>query len=568
MLQTLSIRNIVLIEQLDLTLDAGLIVLTGETGAGKSIVLDALGLVLGARGQARLLRHDTKQGTVAANFLIKDNSDLQAILEKHAITSHTGGNEDAILLRRVLYADGKSKAFVNDIPVSITLLRIIGEKLIEIHGQHDQRQLFEAATHRMLVDAYGKLNDEVDTVKKYYDSFIALQEQLDALECIHKEALREEEYLRFVQKELNTLQLQKGEERTLSEKRALLMHREKLCETIQTAQLELTDETDVVSALSSAQRIITRSPHTEAMSLQPIAEALERALAEVNEATGLLLEASQAIDSEDHSLETIQERLFALHDAARKYHIEVDELPEYLDTIEKKLASLEMQDNQKAALEKAYESAKKSYLASTEKLTKKRKTTAKTLEKALLAELAPLKMADTYFNVAIDILPEKEWSRSGVDRVRFLASTNPGMPPGELSKIASGGELSRFMLALKVVLAGVYSVPTLIFDEIDTGIGGAVADAVGRRLELLGNTAQVLVVTHQPQVAARGASHLRIQKMKKDGSTYTTVQMLTANQRIEELARMLAGEEITEEARAAAEKLLEHTSIEQTSVDA
>ena len=354
----------------------------------------------------------------------------------------------------------------------------------------------------------------------------------------------------------------------MSEKRALLMHREKLCETIQTAQLELTDETDVVSALSSAQRIITRSPHTEAMSLQPIAEALERALAEVNEATGLLLEASQAIDSEDHSLETIQERLFALHDAARKYHIEVDELPEYLDTIEKKLASLEMQDNQKAALEKAYESAKKSYLASTEKLTKKRKTTAKTLEKALLAELAPLKMADTYFNVAIDILPEKEWSRSGVDRVRFLASTNPGMPPGELSKIASGGELSRFMLALKVVLAGVYSVPTLIFDEIDTGIGGAVADAVGRRLELLGNTAQVLVVTHQPQVAARGASHLRIQKMKKDGSTYTTVQMLTANQRIEELARMLAGEEITEEARAAAEKLLEHTSIEQTSVDA
>ena len=193
MLQTLSIRNIVLIEQLDLTLDAGLIVLTGETGAGKSIVLDALGLVLGARGQARLLRHDTKQGTVAANFLIKDNSDLQAILEKHAITSHTGGNEDAILLRRVLYADGKSKAFVNDIPVSITLLRIIGEKLIEIHGQHDQRQLFEAATHRMLVDAYGKLNDEVDTVKKYYDSFIALQEQLDALECIHKEALREED---------------------------------------------------------------------------------------------------------------------------------------------------------------------------------------------------------------------------------------------------------------------------------------------------------------------------------------------------------------------------------------
>lgn len=554
MLHQLSIRNIVLIDTLDISLEPGLGVLTGETGAGKSILLDALGFVLGGRGNARLLRHGTPSGMVSASFDISGNDTAMAVLEGQGLEA----KDSQLILRRVIYPDGKSKAFINDIPVSINLLRQIGDTLVEVHGQHDQKGLLEPSTHRLMVDAYGQLSSQVESVQKAFDTYENAATQLNALKEERDNALKEEAYLRFVQQELETLAPVPGEEVVLAEKRSMLMNREKLVDTLRSVLNELKGSSPVVGSLQTAQRLLSRNNAVQSLNIQPIIEMLERASIEAAEAIAGLENASHALNEEGDSLETVEGRLFALKDAARKHRITVEELPQYKADIDRKLALLGEQEFRLGALEAELVTARERYEKLASHLTESRRKTAKTLEKMLVNELAPLRMEGACFNVAIDVLPEAQWSRDGVDKVRFLMSTNPGTPPDELIKIASGGELSRFMLALKVVLATVKSVPTLIFDEIDTGIGGAVADAVGKRLALLGKHLQVLVVTHQPQVAAYGTSHLHVKKHKQKDTTHTTVSLLSAAERKEELARMLSGATVTKEALTAAERLLEN----------
>lgn len=552
MLHHLSIRNIVLIRELDIALQPGLVVLTGETGAGKSILLDALGFCLGGRGNARLLRHGAEQGVVTATFDIVGNKTANTLLEAHGLEM-----SDTLLLRRVLYKDGKSRAFVNDTPVSVSYLRDMADTLIEIHGQHDQRGLLDTTTHRLIVDAFGQLENKVTEVNSAYDTYAHVQEELAALNGMVQNAEKEEQYLRHVQQELLQLAPQPGEEDALVEQRTSLMQREKLISTIGSALQELKGQHDVQAAIASAQRVLTRQAAPALPAYQEATEALERAHVEITEAMHQLQSLLGDADGYQATLERIQERLFTLREAARKYRVPVEELSAYLTTIQHKLSLLESHEERLKTLETALVESRGRYIAASDHLTTARKKTAIMLEAALVKELNPLKMEGACFNVAVDVLPETSWSRDGVDKIRFLVSTNPGTPPDELAKIASGGELSRFMLALKVVLAKVKFVPTLIFDEVDTGIGGAVADAVGKRLELLGKHAQVLVVTHQPQVAARGSQHLYIKKQQQDGQTFTSVTALTLEARKEELARMLSGAKITKEALAAAESLME-----------
>lgn len=555
MLLHLSIRNIVLIESLDIPFSTGLCVLTGETGAGKSILLDALGFVLGDRGGQKLLRHGAAQGSVAAEFEVEHSSAVAALLEDQGIEAAA-----PLVLRRVVYADGKNKCFINDVSVSVMLLKTMGELLVEMHGQHEQRGLLEPATHRAIIDAYGDLGAQLLQVKASYQTWQESRDKLESLLAAQAEAAREEDYLRHIAGELRQLAPETGEEEELAGKRTLLMSREKLASTLESALAELTGNRNVESALLAAQRILVRNSAVAPEGcFDQAVEALERAAVEVHEAIESIEKIAQDMEGGEDRLEAVEERLFALRAASRKFNLPVDALGAYLEEIEAKLALLSNQQADAALLASQAAEARARYIAVASHLTEARKATALKLEQALLAELAPLKMGNTRFEVACEPYTEKEWSVQGMDKMYFLASTNPGSPLAPLAKIASGGELSRFMLAIKVVLADVNAVPTMIFDEVDTGIGGAVADAVGKRLKSLGAHVQVLVVTHQPQVAAKGMMHLKVQKEVKEGVTSTAVIVLSITERKEELARMLAGEHITHEARAAADKLLEVT---------
>ena len=550
MLLSLAIRNIVLIDALDISFTSGLCVLTGETGAGKSILLDALCFALGDRGNPRLLRHGAKQGSVTAEFDVSKSPAIRQLLEEQGMEP-----SETLYLRRVVSEDGKNKCFINDAPVSVNLLRQMGEMLVEIHGQHEQRGLLEASTHRSIIDAYGLLYAPLSAVERNYVAWRQAADELKHLEELQAAALREEDYLRHISKELGDLHPEQGEEDTLAAKRSLLMNKEKLVGTLQSAIDELVGSHPIENALSSAQRTLTRNSQLAAEgSFDPAIDALERAAIEVGEAVSHLEKLAGSL-AEGDDLEHVEERLFALRAASRKFGRPVDELPEYLAEITTKLSLLDHQTSHMTKLAEEVAQTKSAYIAAATELTTLRQASALKLEQALLAELRPLKMDQMRFHVAIEPLPQESWAAHGVDKVHFLVATNPGSPLGALAKIASGGELSRFMLAVKVVLSAVNSVPVMIFDEIDTGIGGAVADAVGKRLEMLGESLQVLVVTHQPQVAARGASHLKVRKQVVEGATITSVSTLADHERNEEIARMLSGAEITEEARAAAVKL-------------
>jgi len=551
MLLSLSIRNIVLIESLDIPFSNGLCVLTGETGAGKSILLDALSFALGDRGGSRLLRHGATQGSVTAEFDPEGQQKILALLEEHAI-EQTG----YLYLKRVITADGKNKCFINDAPVSVNLLKQVGELLVEIHGQHEQRGLLESATHLAIIDSYGHLEPIAKEVQLHYKSWRNAADELANLCHLQAQAEREEDYLRHIYKELHELHPEIGEEEQLAAKRVLMMNKEKLTDTLKSALAELSDRHPVETALLSAQRILTRNSQLMAEgSFDPAIEALERAAIEVGEAVTHLEKLADSIGGDDN-LDAMEERLFALRAASRKFGRPVDELPSYLEEISGKLSLLDHQSTNIEALAKNVEKTREHYITKAKHLSEQRHKIALKLEKALLDELRPLKMDQMRFKAEISPSPEEQWSASGTDKVHFLASANPGSPLGPLAKIASGGELSRFMLAVKVVLSEINSVPVMIFDEIDTGIGGAVADSVGKRLEVLGQSLQVLVVTHQPQVAARGNFHLKVRKEVKAGNTTTTVNPLSDQERSEEIARMLSGAEITVEARAAAVKLM------------
>lgn len=554
MLIGLSIRDIVLIERLSLSFGNGLSVLTGETGAGKSILLDALGLALGGRADSSLVRHGAVQAVVVAEFELPADHPATAILIEQDIET-----ADTLVLRRTLTADGRSRAFLNDQPVGVALLRRLGETLVEVHGQFDTQGLLNPQTHRGVLDAYGQLTGRAAAVAACWNDWQRIEEARRTTAEDSARARAEEDYLRYAVAELDSLDPKIGEEATLAESRAMLMHREKLAEAMRTARGELTGERGAEHALAGAHRVLARVADKAGGRLDPIVAALDRAAAETADAVSALQALAGDIDLDGDNLDKLEERLFALRAAARKHSLAVDALPALRTELARRLSLIENQGDQLTRLGREAERAREAFLTQARQLSEARRSAALRLDKGVARELAPLKMDKARFTTAITDAAEAEWGAAGIDKIAFTVTTNPGAPPGPINKIASGGELARFMLALKVVLAEIGTVPTLVFDEVDTGIGGAVAAAVGERLARLGANLQILVVTHSPQVAARGHCHLQVRKRVAGGKTVTDVGRLDEAQRREEIARMLSGATITAEARAAADSLIAGT---------
>ncbi|EPY03173.1 DNA repair protein RecN [Magnetospirillum fulvum] len=553
MLASLAIRDIVLIERLDLGFDPGLSVFTGETGAGKSILLDSLGLALGARAESGLVRHGAAQGSVIAEFDLPADHSVRTLLTEQDVDSGEGG---PVLLRRVLTADGRSRAYVNDQPVSITLLRRIGAQLVEIHGQFESHGLLDASTHLGVLDAFAGLDKTRGAVAAAWDSWRAARADRAEAEAALAEARAEEETLRATVEDLAGLDPKPGEEAELARSRAMLMQGEKLIEAMNAAQTALNRSGDVEGSLRNARRALERVADRAEGRLDPVIAALDRAAIEAAEAIGQLERVSAGIDLDPRRLEKVEERLFALRAAARRHGIAVDDLPALRQRLTRRLEQLDDGGGDLARLARAEEAARTAYVEAARALSKARTKAARSLDKAVAAELPPLKLDKATFHTLVAAQDEAQWGPDGLDAVGFEVATNPGSPPGPLGRIASGGELARFMLALKVVLARISPTATIVFDEVDAGIGGAVAAAVGERLGRLAAELQVLVVTHSPQVAARGAHHFRVAKRSSGSTTVTGVDILSPEARREEIARMLAGETVTDQARAAADSLM------------
>ncbi|MFQ5535003.1 MAG: DNA repair protein RecN [Sphingomonadales bacterium] len=555
MLLGLSIRDIVLIDRLDLPFETGLCVLTGETGAGKSIVLDSLGLVLGARADSSLMRSGAKQCSVSAEFEIGDDHPARAILREQGLEL----DDEVLVLRRTISAGGRSRAFVNDQPVSVSLLRALGDCLIEIHGQHGEMGLLNGAHHRPLLDAFGGLGGEVNKVRSAYAAFVKTNEALKTARSELEKARADEDYLRHAAAELDKLDPRPDEEAELAGQRSIGMHGEKVASEIDTAMSLFAGDDGIESRLRQAARKIERVADKAAGKLDPVLDALERAAIEASEGFEALNQARRAFEFDPRQLEEIEERLFALRAAARKHRCQVDDLPRIRTEMEAELARLNAGENRIQELEQAAAAARAAYRAAADRLTGKRRVGAKGLDKAIMAELGPLKLEKAVFRTRIEVADDAGWGPDGVDGVRFEVSTVPGAEPGPIGRIASGGELARFMLAIKVVLARKGWAPTLIFDEVDRGIGGAVADAVGERLKRLSEDGQIVVITHSPQVAARASAHWRVARRngKNGEGETTTVLRLDVGDRREEIARMLAGARITDQARAAADSLIQ-----------
>ena len=556
MLTGLSIREVVLIERLDLSFGPGLTVLTGETGAGKSILLDSLGLALGARAESGLVRTGAEQASVTASFAPPSNHPVLALLTEQGIAL-----EDEIIIRRVVTRDGRSRATVNDQAVGVALLRQIGAHLVEIQGQGDQMGLANPSQHAPLLDQFGVTPAVRGAVTIAWRLWRDAGQALQAAQNAIAEAQREEEWLRHAADELNTLAPRPGEEDQLATERQRLQQNERRVEAITAALSEIAPKdrrnAGPAATLRSAARALQKLAAPEADNpAAPAMAALDRAEEALAEAETLLSRLAHDADSDPRQLEAAEERLFALRAAARKFAVPVVELPALLATYKARLAALDSGTAALATLEQAAAAARTAYVQAAAALTTARTAAAGALEEAVTAELPPLRLDRARFVVALTPLEPERWGAAGAETVRFLIATNPGQAPGALDKIASGGELSRLMLALKVVLSRGGTVPTLVFDEVDSGVGGATAAAVGDRLARVAEGVQVLVVTHSPQVAARGAQHLRVQKQAGSGRAETQVVPLGTQERREEIARMLAGETVTEAARAAADSLL------------
>ncbi len=552
MLTRLSIRDIVLIDRLDLDVTTGLSVLTGETGAGKSILLDAFALALGARGDVALVRHGAEKGQVTAAFDLPGAHPVRALMAANDIEA-----DDELILRRVQFADGRTRAFVNDQPVSVQALKILGTALVEIHGQHDERALVDPATHRALLDAFGGLDSEAEAIEISWNELRGREATLAAQRAEVERVQREAEWLRHAVAELTQLTPQPAEEAALADRRAGMMQAEKVAGDLRDAHDAVAGDQSPVPALAAAARRLQRRGAQVPALVEPALKALDVALSAIEDARAHLDAALRIADHDPKELERIEERLFALRAAARKYNVPVDELAALAARYAADLGLIDAGAHQLAALEVAARQARERYQAAAIALSGRRKSAAEKLDRAVNAELKPLKLDRARFTTEITTEPEMPGPH-GVDRIEFWVQTNPGTRPGPLMKIASGGELARFLLALKVVLADRGSAPTLVFDEIDTGVGGAVADAIGVRLARLARRAQVVAVTHAPQVAARANRHLLITKdaLDRGKRVATRVIEVAADRRREEIARMLAGAEITAEARAAAERLI------------
>lgn len=558
MLTALSIRNIVLIDRLDLAFEPGLSVLTGETGAGKSILLDAFALALGARGDSALVRAGESQGQVTAVFEPEADHPVRALLGASGVSA-----DGALILRRNQSQDGRTKAFINDEPVSVQLLRRVGTTLVEIHGQHDDRALMDAATHRQLLDAYGGLLDDAEAVRRHWERWrsaeAALAEQARAVEDARANA----EFLRHALDELEALDPQPGEEEALAERRQMMQHASRIAGDLEEALDALAGRQGIESRLSPVLRRLER--HRGAGErIETVIAALERALIEAAEARGAVERLIHASQFSPEALEKAEERLFRLRAAARKHRVAPAQLPELMDRLRASLDAAGASEDALAALRREARRARDQYTEAAAALSARRREAAARLDAAVAAELPPLRLEKARFITQAEPrsdggqdVPGGPW---GFDDVAFHVQTNPGAAPGPLMKIASGGELSRFMLALKAALAEKGGASTLIFDEIDSGAGGAVASAIGERLARLGRRAQVLAITHAPQVAAHASRHLRIAKHALDEGgverMVTRVTRLDAGSRREEIARMLAGAVITDEARAAAARLM------------
>ncbi|HTG38085.1 DNA repair protein RecN [Sphingomonas sp.] len=551
MLTALSIRDVVLIEALDLDFRAGLGVLTGETGAGKSILLDALGLALGARGDSGLVRHGAAQAVVTASFdVFVTDGPIAALLADNGLTIEPG---EPLMIRRLVKADGGSRAFVNDQPASAGLLRELGAMLVEIHGQHDDRGLLNPRGHRALLDAFARADTGAVAAawREWRDAGARLEDARAAQEV----AERDREWLAHAVAELTALAPEAGEEERLAARRATMQRGERVASDL-TAVADLLDGSDgALSRLRQAARILERAGEAHPALVEALA-AIDRAIVEGASAQDQVDSAADALAFDPAVLEADEARLFELRGLARKHRVQPDDLTTLAEELARRLALVEGGEAGLADLMRAADAAEARYVAAAQALSATRSDAAGRLDAGVAGELAPLKLDAARFRTTVAPLPREQWGADGSDRVEFEVSTNPGAPFAPLMKIASGGELSRFILAMKVALAEEGGARTLVFDEIDRGVGGAVASAIGERLARLATRNQVLVVTHSPQVAARGARHYRIAKSSDGTVTRTGVTPLDADQRREEIARMLSGAEVTPEARAQAERLL------------
>lgn len=556
MLSRLSIRDIVLIDRLDIDFADRLAVLTGETGAGKSILLDAFALALGGRGDQSLVRQGVEQGQVTAVFDVARDHPARALLAADDIPA-----EDELILRRVQFADGRSRAFVNDQPVSVQVLKQVGSALVEIHGQHDERALVDAGTHRRLLDAFGGLEERAENVATLWEARREAQAAADAHRAEVERAKRESDWLRHAVDELNKLAPQTGEETALADRRTAMMQAEKVAEDLRNAHDVIVGTDSTVPALSGVIRRLERRVAQAPGLIEPTIKALDAALTALDDTRSHLEAALRTADFDPAELERIEERLFGLRAAGRKYNVPVDELAALAQKYNGDIALTDAGEEKLKSMEAAAAQADAAYRSAAQVLSQSRGKAAAALDKAVNGELKPLKLDRAKFSTGVES-DAGAAGPHGIDRVEFWVQTNPGTRPGPLTRVASGGELARFLLALKVVLADRGSAPTLVFDEIDTGVGGAVADAIGMRLAKLGRGVQVLAVTHAPQVAARADRHYLITKdaLEKGKRVATRVTELASERRREEIARMLAGAEITNEARAAAERLIKAAS--------
>lgn len=559
MLAQLSIRDIVLIDRLDLSFGEGLSVLTGETGAGKSIVLDAFALALGGRGDGGLVRHGESQGQVGAVFDLPGDHPARRLAQAQDID--TDGD---LILRRVQHADGRTRAFINDQPVSVQILRAIGAAIVEIHGQHDDRALTDPAQHRMILDGFGGLEAQAAAVAQASESLKRARQALQAQRMRVEAARKEADFLRHAVEELRKLAPQAGEEEALAAARQGMMQAEKVARDLIEAYEAVGGQASPVPALAGVLRRLERRASQAPQLVDPSLAALTTAIVALEEAGEALAAAMRASEHDPREQERVEERLFALRAAARKYDVPVEGLLVLAESMAGDLAALDESETSLARLESELAECEADFVRRAQALSQERRAAAARLDAAVKAELPPLKLERARFITQIDSDPAAR-GPEGFDRVEFWVETNPGTRPGPMMKVASGGELSRFMLALKVVLAERGSAPTLVFDEIDTGVGGAVADAIGERLARLARKVQVISVTHAPQVAAKAGQHFLIAKSALAGDaaqrTVTRVTALEDQARREEIARMLAGASITEEARAAAGRLLESAGL-------
>jgi DNA repair protein RecN (Recombination protein N) len=557
MLLSLSIRDIVLIDRLDLEWSEGLCTLTGETGAGKSILLDALALAIGARGDAGLVRRGAEQGSVSAVFDMTGADALNERLVEAGVSAGMDGDASSeLILRRIQTPDGRSRAFINDAPVSVALLREIGGQLVEIHGQNESQSLTDAGTQLDMLDKYAGL---MGLRREIFAAFEARKRAQDALNA-HVEATKaslvEADFLRHAVAELTEFTPLEDEEDKLSEQRSLLQNATKLSGDLNTAMLALEGDNGAEKALSQAMKALQRASAKAGSLLDEVMQIIERAQSEASEATSSLGDVARRLKADPYQLEKIEDRLFGLRDLARKHNVPAVHLPRHCKELQERLEAIDNDPEIVKKLEQDRQRAQALYQTHAEQLSKARADAASKLDAGVNSELVPLKLDGAKFETEITVVPVEQGSATGMDRIRFVAQTNPGTPSGPIAKIASGGELARFMLALKLVLSAGQNGQTMIFDEVDAGVGGAVAEAVGDRLHRLAQGNQLLVVTHSPQVAACGDHHWKVHKSSDTGLTASSVTLLEAEPRLEEVARMLSGAEVTDEARAAARRLL------------